>query len=478
MYDIPTMKRTITSILLLATSAFLLPFPALTLPARAAVFDPGLVITEQDLFRPGSMDAADIQRFLDEHDGVLKSYFHTDVDGLLKTAAMIIADAAARHQVNPQYLLVLLQKEQGLITNPQPKPSQLEWATGYAACDSCDVDHPGLQKYRGFAQQVDWAARRTRYFYENQNEFVYKPGNTYTINGQEVYIKNEATAVMYNYTPHISGNRLLWRIFTSWFRPVTHPDGTLLQEYGEPGVWLIARNGMRHAFKSKAALTSRFRLEQIIQTDRTALEQYPVGPAIAHALYSLVLDTNGKVFLITNEEKRWIEDETAFRSLGFTWDEVTPTTDDDLAFFTEGDPINAASAQPFGALIQDPETYGIYYVVDGMKHPLLAPELLTLNFNGMRVRKASSPEELERYPKGAPVLLNDGSLVKTGSDPRVFVIANGKKLPIYSETTFNALGYQWTNIQTVSEALLDLHELGDTLRVEPLTDDEIEAIPL
>lgn len=470
------MKRTITIALLAAHALFLSPLlPAYE--AHAAVFDPGLVITEQDLFRTNSMTVEDIQSFLEEHEGVLKSYFQTDVDGLLKTAAMIIHDAAMRNQVNPQYLLVLLQKEQGLITNPKPKPSQLEWATGYAACDSCDVDHPGLQKYRGFALQVDWAAKRTRYFYENPEQFVYRSGGTYTINGQEVYIKNEATAAMYNYTPHISGNRLLWKIFTSWFTPVTHPDGTLLQEYGEPGVWLISRNGQRHAFKSKAALTSRYQLEQIIQTDKKSLEQYPVGPAIAYAQYALVLDQSGKVYLIVNDQKRWIEDEATFKLLGFTWDEVEHAGEQDLLYFSEGDPINAASAHPFGALVQDQESYGIYYVIDGMKYPLLAPELLSLNFNGMRVRKANEGE-LERYPKGAPVTLKDGLLVKSTTDPRVYVIANGKKLPIYSEATFNTLGYQWTNIQTVSEALLSLHETGDTLRVEPLTDDEIEAIEL
>lgn len=445
------------------------------LPAYAGIFDPGLIITDQELFNSSSMDVAAIQAFLDSHEGVLKNYFETDVDGLLKTAAMIIYDAAQRNHINPQYLLVLLQKEQGLITNPTPKPTQLDWAAGYAACDSCDVDHPGLQQYKGFPKQVDRAAWRTRYFFEHPDEFTYGYGDTYKVNNQDIFIKNQATAVLYNYTPHISGNRLFWKIFETWFRPLAHPDGSLLQGYEEPGIWLID-NGQRHAFKSKAALTSRYSITNVVQVDPDSLQQYPIGGPIAFADYSLVLDKNGKVYLLVGKNKRWIEDEATFHALGFNWDEVEiATKDDDLAYFATGDVINAASAQPFGALVQDPESYGIYYVIDGMKYPLLAPELLTLNFDGMRVRKAYAGE-LERYPKGAPVMLKDGLLVKGTVDSRVYVIANGKKLPIYSETTFNSLGYQWTNIQTVSDALLELHETGDMIRVEPLSDDELNTL--
>ncbi len=466
------MKRTLFAAVLLTLVVSFVP-PAM--PAQAGIFEPGLILTDQELFNSATMDGTAIQAFLDSHEGVLKSYFETDVDGLLKTASMIISDAALRNQINPQYLLVLLQKEQGLITNPTPKQTQLDWAAGYAACDSCDVDHPGLQQYKGFAKQVDRAAWRTRYFFEHLNEFTYGYGATYTVNDQEIFIKNRATAVLYNYTPHISGNRLFWKIFETWFRPLTHPDGSLLQGYEEPGIWLIDR-GQRHAFKSKAALTSRYSIGNVIQVDPESLNQYPLGAPIAYAEYSLVLDPNGKVYLLVGKQKRWIEDEATFHALGFNWDEVEVAGKaDDLAYFTDGDVINAASAQPFGALVQDPESYGIYFVIDGFKYPLLAPELLTLNFEGMRVRKAYEGE-LDRYTKSTPVLLKDGLLVKGKTDSRVYVITNGKKLPIFSEITFNSLGYQWTNIQTVSDELLVLHETGDMIRIEPMTDEELNTL--
>ncbi len=454
----------------LTVVALLLPSVA-PLRVSASVFDPGLIISEQELFNQSTMSVEDIQRFLDNHEGVLKNHVDVDVDGLLKTAAMIIADASARHSINPQYLLVLLQKEQGLISDPEPKDTQIAWATGYAACDTCDVNHPVIVKFKGFPKQVDRAAWRTRYFIEHPDEFFYKPGQTYQISGEQVLLKNPATAALYNYTPHINGNRILWKLFISWFRPTTHPDGSLLQPVGEPGVWLI-QQGQRHPFTNSTAFTSRYKDSQIIAVDQNALEQYPIGAPISHPEFALIKTADGKTYLLVGKEKRLISNAAAFRLLGFSADEVEDGTEASLAYFAEGSPITEATTQPLGALLQDPQSYGVYYVLDGVKYPLTAPELLSLNFPQLRVRKATA-EELDRYAKGAPVLLQDGLIVKAPQDPRVYVIANGKKLPIYSEYSFNSLGYQWKNISTVSQALLDLHPTGDLLRVEPLTDEEI-----
>lgn len=466
------MKRKFLSFILL----FLFTFTLLPARTQANIFDPGLILTDQMLFATDTMDLSQIEAFLQSHNGVLKNYYEIDVDGLLKTASMIIADAAHRHHINPQYLLILLQKEQGLITNPNPKPSQLDWATGYAACDTCDVNHPALIKYKGFAKQVDNAAWRTRYFVENPSQFRYVAGGTYEVSGETIVIKNAATAALYNYTPHISGNRLFWRLYQSWFASqARHPEGTLIQVSGNPTIWLI-RNGQRHPFTNEAAFTSRFRFDQVVQVLSAALDLYTEGSPIKYPEYSLVRTPSGHIYLLSGFTKRWIVDEATFQQLGFTPDELIDVTEQDVAFFHDGEPIDSTVLAPMGALLQDPESYGIYFVQNGMKYPLIAPELLSLNYPHLKVRKATL-EELERYAKGAPVKLRDGLLIKSAGDPTVYVIANGYKLPITSEYSFNALGYHWESIQTVSDALLNLHTTGDPLQVEPeLSDEEIDEI--
>jgi len=427
-------------------------------------YDPGFIISDADLFATGTMKVEEIQAFLEEQKGLLKTHIEADIDGHIKTAAMIIHDAAERRQINPKALIVMLQKEQSLITDDTPKETQFHWATGYAVCDDCDVDHPFVQKFKGFAKQVDSAAEFLQYVPVNLDDFHFNYGETYVINDQEVYIQNSATAALYNYTPHLHGNLLFYKLWQKWFATsLNYPSGTLLQAIGSPGVWLI-KDGKKHAFHNIASLTSRYSLDQIIQVAPKVLESYPEGPYIAYPESSLLRIPSGKIYLLINNELRLISDEPTLMHLGFFEDEIEDVQEAELAFFTEGTPITVASLEPMGALIQDPISYGIYFVQDGVKYPLIAPELLSLNYPTLIARPGTT-EQLNRYVKGPPVKLKDGLLVKAPDSPSVYVIANGNKHEIDSEETFNALGYKWTMIQTVSQSVLNLHENGEMLSV-------------
>ena len=70
------------------------------------------------------------------------------------SAAHIIHFTAVDYDINPQVLLVLLEKEQGLITDTWPDAGQYTIATGYGCPDHnvCDT------RYYGFINQVQRAA--------------------------------------------------------------------------------------------------------------------------------------------------------------------------------------------------------------------------------------------------------------------------------------------------------------------------------
>ncbi|QQG50897.1 MAG: hypothetical protein HZB75_00085 [Candidatus Saccharibacteria bacterium] len=156
-----------------------------------------------------------------------------------KSAAQIIYNAAQKYSINPQVLLVLLQKEQGLVTDTWPLNIQYRSATGYGCPDTapCDSD------YYGLTNQLDWAAKMFRAIlndspswytpYELGNNFIqYSPNSS--CGGSTVYIENRATQALYNYTPYqpnkaardagwgtapcgAYGNRNFYLYFTDWF---------------------------------------------------------------------------------------------------------------------------------------------------------------------------------------------------------------------------------------------------------------------
>ncbi len=182
-------------------------------------FAKGRIISDFQMFDYNSMNVSQIQSFLQSKNSYLATYISPDYQGVMKTSAEIIYDAAQRYQVNPKYILVTLQKEQGLIQMQSPTQKRLDWAAGYAVCDSCSMDDPKIQKYKGFGKQMDNTAGAMR-FYSDKNsiyDFIKRAGKTYTIDGETVVFETQATANLYTYTPHFHGNYTFWLIWQRYF---------------------------------------------------------------------------------------------------------------------------------------------------------------------------------------------------------------------------------------------------------------------
>jgi hypothetical protein len=191
-----------------------------------------------------------------------------------KSSAQIIWDVAQEYGINPQVLIVMLQKEQGLITDNWPWQVQYQKAMGYACPDTAPCD----TQYYGFYNQVSSAAWQLKRYIANPNSYNFKAGVTryiqYSPNascgGSQVYIENPATAALYNYTPYqpnagalanlygsadcgAYGNRNFWRYFNDWFGASV---GVLPQNYA---VWrLYNPNSNGHFFTASAIEATQY----------------------------------------------------------------------------------------------------------------------------------------------------------------------------------------------------------------------------
>ncbi len=174
------------------------------------------------------------------------------------SAAQIIYIAAQNYSINPQVLIVLLQKEQSLVTDEWPFVSQYRAATGNGCPDTAPCD----QDYYGFYNQVTHAAWQFRRYADVPRNFNHIPGQNNFVRwspnaacgGSSVYIQNQATASLYNYTPYqpnasalsnlygtgdscgAYGNRNFWRLFSDWFGPTT----TDRCSYDAPGPFIAS----------------------------------------------------------------------------------------------------------------------------------------------------------------------------------------------------------------------------------------------
>jgi hypothetical protein len=162
-----------------------------------------------------------------------------------KSSAQIIWDVSQQFNINPQALLVMLHKESDrLLTDDWPWSSQYRAAMGYGCPDSGPNYSANCNSsYYGFYNQVYNAARQFRLYANSPQNYRYKAGQNNTIQfnpdpncgSASVYIQNQATAGLYNYTPYqpnaatmavpigqtapcgAYGNKNFWYFFNTWF---------------------------------------------------------------------------------------------------------------------------------------------------------------------------------------------------------------------------------------------------------------------
>ncbi len=240
-------------------------------------FDPGNIISDEEFFSSGSMSVDEIQAFFDSkvdqcRDGYtcLKDFeqdtYDRDETVLCKaydgkndeTAAEIIYKVSEACGVSAEALIVLVQKEMGLVTHTWPSDWRFDKATGYACPDTAPCD----ERYYGFYNQVYNAAKQFKRYANppgTSRFFTWFPvGNTAAVRWHPrvscgttpVAIKNQATAGLYYYTPYTPnaaamanltgtgdscsayGNRNFWRLYNYWFNE-TSEFGTFVTTYDD-----------------------------------------------------------------------------------------------------------------------------------------------------------------------------------------------------------------------------------------------------
>ncbi len=228
-------------------------------------YNPSNLISDSLFTNSNTMNASSIQTFLVNENSGLKNlsfvencnpstptqpynYTYYPNCGQTVSAATIIYDASQAYKINPQVILATLEKEQSLVTTPNPTQSQLDCAMGYNSCNNysgffVQVDNATWQ-FRLYIEQMEglswWGFSPSSYMCSGQSSLYSSgliPGNNVTFydpyyandpvsNGAyTLTINNIATAALYCYTPYVgplnqtgySGSYNFVEYFESWF---------------------------------------------------------------------------------------------------------------------------------------------------------------------------------------------------------------------------------------------------------------------
>ena len=196
----------------------------------STTWDPGFIISDEVFYNSAAMSPEQIQAFLDAQgagcagDWCVKNLRITTADqpadqycaaytgGTDETAAAVISKVSVACGINPQVMLVTLQKEAALLTRAAPTASSYNAAWGWHCPDTgpggsanCDP------RYAGFFNQAFGMAKQWSRYKVDPGKYHYQAGQTAEVlwnvaesgcGGSTVNIRNTATASLYNYTPY------------------------------------------------------------------------------------------------------------------------------------------------------------------------------------------------------------------------------------------------------------------------------------
>lgn len=308
------------------------------------------------------------------------------IGGGTKSAAAIIYDVARECGINPQVLLVVLQKEQSLVTDDWPWPIQYRSATGYGCPDTA----PCSSQYYGFFNQVYNTARQSKRYVIQADQFNYEAGRTsyvgYNPNascgGTNIAVQNNATAVLYNYTPYqpnaaalnnlygtgnscsAYGNRNFWRMFNDWFGPTT--GSYLVRTTSSNTVYLLSDN-KKYPISDGATVSALYPLGKSI---KYVSSSYLASKTTQPTLKRLIKGSGSSLYFFDAGIKLAFASCSAVEDYGMTCGDYSQLSDLQVSKFANG---------PTMPLVMNTTSGKWFYMDGGQKREASSIQALTDN---------------------------------------------------------------------------------------------------
>jgi hypothetical protein len=384
------------------------------------------------------------------------------VSGGTESSANIIFNVSHACGINPEVMIVLLQKEQGLVTDDWPWPTEYRSATGYGCPDTAACD----STYYGFFNQVYNAAHQFKRYIEQPQNFNFAAGRASSIqynpnsacSSSVVNIQDDATAALYNYTPYQPnqaalnnlygtgdscssyGNRNFWRYFNDWFGPTLGINSSyfaVLQDPDGSGRWYLAVNGAKHYIPSNLYYVWGLNNYPVENVSQTFFDSFPTYGNIGR----LLKDEWQNYFFIDNGSVHYIRNSNLFAIWGLDPNTAVQSTGLVSALSNGGNWI--------GRFMTDDNGTTIYVMDGGEKHLVPSNSSLLYQWGYTSDQRTNvSSDFLNSLPDGGPVT----QYVSFGG--RDFIIDSGRVLYFGNSDVESAYGTQtymaMNNLMTLS----------------------------
>ncbi len=467
-------------------------------------FNPDKIIDDKIFSDKNAMSAADIQKFLEDKKSVLANTSNSFLMQLKepvdnqntkqiledphaasntpRTAAQLIYDASNSAGLNPQVLLVSLNKEQSLITGRQTAtPEQLQRALDFALGFGCPDSQPCGAVYQGFYFQlfggVDTennrylgAARSLMKSFSTPggrgpyyNGGISKVGDTIELNNtvgdydgvqptQRVRLSNNATAALYRYTPHVfNGNYNFFKFYKAWFGSPTSGGSDspatngLIKVSGNADLYILENGGVYKVlpFVAKARKISTTKYKKVSKSQFATYNNF--------GLYAVpdftLIKVGTQYYLFVNNKKVAVTtDVLKARNISANKAIIVKSTDaNQYETGTSLDPSPIVSSPPptpstptppsqggqlmTGAIIKSASSSTVYLYEDGKKKPMDGEIFRNRGFSFNNLMTVPD-DQLNALQLGSMPLPVDNTYFKDKKTGQLYVYRDGKKSSI------------------------------------------------
>ena len=429
--------------------------------ATGADFNPGYIISDSAMYNGNAMGTGEVQAFLNSKVPVCRSSyacltnygqdtptipasaFCSTYQGLpSESAAQIIARVGIACSISQKVLLVLLEKEQSLVSSSTPTATRFAKATGFGCPDTAPCD----SSYGGFFYQVYYAARQFQLYAARPGSYNYQAGRVNNVlfnpnaacGSSPVFIQNKATAGLYNYTPYqpnaaalanmyglgdgcsAYGNRNFWRMYSDFFGSPIQAS-SLLRTTANPTLYLVSGSS-KYPIASQSVYAALSPLGPVGYVSQTYLDGFSTG----HVMGRGIRGPDGTIYFYDSGIKLPFTSCAQASDYGSSCDTsgYVQMTQSQLNAFYTGPVLSSVLGTPSG---------GRYWITAGTKREILDDQSQTdagipLGYNML------SDGAVADLPLGAPVV-RDSAFTMSRSTGVVSLLAGSRRYDASAATS-------------------------------------------
>jgi hypothetical protein len=180
---------------------------------------------------------------------------------------------------------------------------------------------------------------------------------------------------------------------------------------------------------------------------------YPEGNPIGFKDGTL-LKNQSNYYIASDGKLRRFRNDSIANELGFDRSAFMEISSEDLKHNEAGEEISDSSAYPDNTLFKVGEEY--YTFLNGKLKKFISPQAFASQYSENQVI-SKGDNFLDAYPLDENLIgFADGSLISYGIS--AYIVSDGKVLPINNVTTFENMGYDWSDLIAVSGDEFSLYE--------------------